>query len=153
MRETMLQTSPARLYTLILALCVLTSMPAFAAKKHKASKKYAHVASTKPITKPTKASAYRLRKAKKRADAGGTQVASGPWLEPTFADSTIGDNVDGEDLVVRRAAVDALGPYNGTVLWRIRIPEKYSPSSIKRRPSNPDSNLVPPLKLWQPWPD
>ncbi len=43
-------------------------------------------------------------------------VAGGPWLEPTFADSTLGDNVDGEDLTVRRAAVDAIGPYNGTVV-------------------------------------
>ena len=43
-------------------------------------------------------------------------MSGGPWLEPTFADSTIGDNVDGEDLAVRRAAVDALGPYNGSVV-------------------------------------
>jgi penicillin-binding protein 2 len=39
-----------------------------------------------------------------------------PWTEPTYADSLIGDNIDGEDLVVRKAAVDALGPYNGTVV-------------------------------------
>jgi cell division protein FtsI/penicillin-binding protein 2 len=39
-----------------------------------------------------------------------------PWKEPTYADSTLGDNVDGEDLVVRRAAVEALGPLNGTVV-------------------------------------
>ncbi|MGA8026851.1 MAG: penicillin-binding transpeptidase domain-containing protein [Bryobacteraceae bacterium] len=39
-----------------------------------------------------------------------------PWTEPTYADSTVGDNIDGEDLVVRKAAVDALGPYNGTVV-------------------------------------
>jgi penicillin-binding protein 2 len=38
------------------------------------------------------------------------------WTEPTYADSTSGDSVDGEDLVVRRAAVEALGPYNGTVV-------------------------------------
>jgi cell division protein FtsI/penicillin-binding protein 2 len=37
-------------------------------------------------------------------------------LEPTFADSTVGDLIDGEDLTVRRAAVEALGPYNGTVV-------------------------------------
>jgi cell division protein FtsI/penicillin-binding protein 2 len=43
-------------------------------------------------------------------------VAGGPWTEPTFADSTDGDNVDGEDLVVRRAAVEALGEYNGSVV-------------------------------------
>ncbi len=43
-------------------------------------------------------------------------IAGGPWTEPTYADSTVGDNVDGDDLVVRRAAVDALGSYNGSVL-------------------------------------
>ena len=31
-------------------------------------------------------------------------------------DPTAGDNVDGDDLAVRRAAVDALGPYNGSVV-------------------------------------
>jgi len=43
-------------------------------------------------------------------------VAGGPWTEPTFADSTVGDNVDGEDLTIRRAAVEALGSYNGSVV-------------------------------------
>lgn len=38
------------------------------------------------------------------------------WDEPTFADSTSGDNVDGEVLEVRRAAVEALGSYNGTIV-------------------------------------
>jgi cell division protein FtsI/penicillin-binding protein 2 len=44
------------------------------------------------------------------------RVVFNPWTEPTYADSTIGDTVDGEDLVVRKAAVDALGPYNGSVV-------------------------------------
>ncbi|MGJ5815297.1 penicillin-binding transpeptidase domain-containing protein [Paludibaculum fermentans] len=39
-----------------------------------------------------------------------------PWDTPTFADSTYGDVVDGEDLAIRRAAVQALGPYNGSVV-------------------------------------
>jgi penicillin-binding protein 2 len=43
-------------------------------------------------------------------------VRGGPWTEPTFADSTQGDNVDAEDLEIRRAAVDALGPYNGSIV-------------------------------------
>ena len=43
-------------------------------------------------------------------------VAGGPWTEPTFADSTIGDRVDGEDIIIRRAAVEALGSYNGSVV-------------------------------------
>lgn len=38
------------------------------------------------------------------------------WMEPTYADSTIGDRVEGEDLTVRRAAVEALGPLNGSVV-------------------------------------
>src|SRR5215471_9050452 len=46
----------------------------------------------------------------------GPIIAGGPWTEPTYADSTNGDNVDGEDLEVRRSAVEALGPYNGSVL-------------------------------------
>ncbi|HUJ24337.1 MAG TPA: penicillin-binding transpeptidase domain-containing protein [Bryobacteraceae bacterium] len=44
------------------------------------------------------------------------RVAYSPWSEPTYADSTVGDNVDGEDLTIRRAAVEALGPFNGSVV-------------------------------------
>ncbi len=43
-------------------------------------------------------------------------IRGGPWTEPTYADSTRGDNVDGEDLTIRRAAVDALGDFNGSVV-------------------------------------
>jgi cell division protein FtsI/penicillin-binding protein 2 len=43
-------------------------------------------------------------------------VRGGPWTQPTYADSTNGDNIDGEDLNIRKAAVEALGPYNGSVV-------------------------------------
>src|SRR5215472_11583849 len=43
-------------------------------------------------------------------------IRGGPWLEPTYADSTQGDRIDGEDLNVRPAAVEALGEYNGSVV-------------------------------------
>jgi penicillin-binding protein 2 len=43
-------------------------------------------------------------------------IRGGPWLEPTYADSTQGDKIDGEDLNVRRAAVEALGDYNGSIV-------------------------------------
>jgi penicillin-binding protein 2 len=43
-------------------------------------------------------------------------IAGGPWTSPTFADSTEGDNIDGEDMDIRRAAVDSLGQYNGSVV-------------------------------------
>ena len=48
--------------------------------------------------------------ASKRAATRGT------WRVPNYADSLEGDNVDGEDLLVRRAAVDALGPLNGSIV-------------------------------------
>ena len=35
------------------------------------------------------------------------RVFFNPWTEPTYADSTVGDNIDGEDLVIRKAAIDA----------------------------------------------
>lgn len=38
------------------------------------------------------------------------------WDEPTYKDSAAGDNPQGEDPVVRKAAVEALGPYNGSVV-------------------------------------
>lgn len=63
----------------------------------------------------TKRGSKRRRSLLRRASAA-SYVAGGPWLEPTFADSTSGDNIDGEDLVVRRAAVEALGAFNGSVV-------------------------------------
>lgn len=38
------------------------------------------------------------------------------WDEPTYKESTANDKVDGEDLNVRKAAVEALGPLNGSVV-------------------------------------
>jgi membrane peptidoglycan carboxypeptidase len=43
-------------------------------------------------------------------------AVNGSWKSPTYADSTENDNVDGEDLEIRRAAVEALGPFNGSVV-------------------------------------
>jgi penicillin-binding protein 2 len=40
----------------------------------------------------------------------------GPWRVPTYAVSTEGDRIEGEDPTVRRAALDALGKLNGTVV-------------------------------------
>jgi cell division protein FtsI/penicillin-binding protein 2 len=62
------------------------------------------------VRKSTPATAPRL------GTATGPIIRGGPWTEPTFADSTVGDFVDGDDLTIRRAAVEALGPYNGSVV-------------------------------------
>jgi membrane peptidoglycan carboxypeptidase len=47
---------------------------------------------------------------------GIMRILAGPWRTPTYADSTVGDRTDGEDIVVRRAAIEALGGLNGTVV-------------------------------------
>lgn len=44
------------------------------------------------------------------------KITSGPWRVPNYADSTEGDFIDGEDMTVRRAAVEALGPMNGSII-------------------------------------
>jgi penicillin-binding protein 2 len=81
-------------------------------------RKHHHKSST--TARRTTTSRAAVRGAATRVVRQGTPTApiirGGPWTEPTFADSTAGDNVDGEDLDVRRAAVEALGPYNGTVV-------------------------------------
>jgi cell division protein FtsI/penicillin-binding protein 2 len=65
------------------------------------------VASSKTSSKKRAVRSTRYRKVRR---------VYSPWDTPNFADSTYGDVIDGEDLTVRRAAVAALGPYNGTVV-------------------------------------
>jgi len=48
--------------------------------------------------------------------AGQRRVAYSRWTEPSYADSAAGDILAGEDLVVRQAALEALGVLNGTVV-------------------------------------
>jgi penicillin-binding protein 2 len=67
-----------------------------------------------PTTAATASPASRQLAATRRA-LSKRHVYS-PWTSPTYADSTSGDLVNGEDLMVRRAAVEALGPYNGSVI-------------------------------------
>lgn len=84
---------------------------------------------TRPPAKKSPASPARAATAKSRTTPSKAYVTKrytpavrkkkpvyNPWDTPTYADSTIGDSVDGEDLTVRRAAVDALGNYNGSVV-------------------------------------
>ena len=44
------------------------------------------------------------------------RILTGPWRVPTYADSTLGDRYEGEDIVVRHAAIDALAGMNGSVV-------------------------------------
>lgn len=107
-----------RIISLLLGT-VLVLAPVFGAaaqsqttRKKKTTVRRAQYTSTKTAALKASPAVTRTALAKTRA----RRPVYSPWKEPTFADSTEGDNIDGEDLVVRRAAVEALGPYNGTVV-------------------------------------
>jgi penicillin-binding protein 2 len=57
-----------------------------------------------------------VRSAQPAATSIKAKTLRGPWRVPTYADSTEGDRIEGEDPTVRRAALDALGKLNGTVV-------------------------------------
>ena len=102
-----------RILQLVISLAAVAgiAVAAPAATKHRRKHPHALASASKASTSATKAS---ISKRVRRGKAAARH--SSPWAAPTFADSTAGDRVDGEDLIVRRAAVEALGPYNGTVL-------------------------------------
>ncbi len=98
----------------------LVSSPAFALTHHKTKRstavKRAVKAKTAAASQKVVIAVHQPVSHLSRLRASRKRYIYSPWTEPTFADSTAGDKVDGEDLVVRRAAVQALGPYNGTVV-------------------------------------
>ena len=96
---------------LVLTLVIgLASHSAFAAKKRhrKRVKAASHSVARSRATAGTKVT-YTRRRARRR---GWVQT----WDEPTYKDSTIGDDTAGEDPQVRKAAIGALGPMNGSVV-------------------------------------
>ena len=98
-----------RLCALVLAgvalgvLPLLQTVPAAQAK----------TAAKKTAPKSTKASSA---PAKTAAKATKKRVSRSPWKAPNFADSADGDAWEGDDPMVRQAAVDALGKLNGAVV-------------------------------------
>jgi beta-lactamase class D len=97
-----------------------------AAKKPAASKPAAARPAAKSISKTPVKPAKKTTRAKPRRrvipPAPTVETVQlrrrdrGWWSTSSFALSTAGDELNGEDLVVRQAAVEALGPLNGTVV-------------------------------------
>lgn len=98
-----------RILIITLGLVLPAALFAVAPVKKKVSAKSTHVSTKRPPVKALTATA-------KSKTFRAKRTYYSPWDTPTFADSTWGDVVEGEDLVVRRAAVQALGPYNGSVV-------------------------------------
>ncbi len=96
----------------LLAWCVLTAIPVEAA---------ARVTGPAPKKKPaaavrkTPAPAVKVSRAPVRKKRPVKPVYN-PWKEPTYADSAEGDDFGGDDPVVRKSAIEALGPLNGSVV-------------------------------------
>ncbi len=100
-----------RLLTITLGLVLPAALFAVAPVKKKAA-----VSTSAQARKKAPAKTLTAKQRAKSPTYRTTRKFYSPWDTPTFADSTWGDVVDGEDLVVRRAAVRALGPYNGSVV-------------------------------------
>jgi penicillin-binding protein 2 len=125
--KTELRVFAAKWRILFVGLVVLgAAIPAFAitSSKKPVVRKKAVVTTKKskaPVRNAVKlqraAAVAAKRRVLPRTQTGRTGfVSGGPWKEPTFADSAIGDIIEGEDLTIRQAAVNALGPYNGSVV-------------------------------------
>ena len=97
---------------LIAILFFLVSRVVFAAPEHHRRRAVHHAAAA--VHHASSAVVHRI--AYRVPASPPVVVRGGPWTEPTYADSTMGDNADGEDLEVRRSAVEALGAYNGSVV-------------------------------------
>src|SRR5664280_2918839 len=125
--------SPIITFILALHLLAATGFASTAPARHKHRRLTAHptAAATRPVKAPLKRVVAvaarippRLTTVQPKAAVAGPRplapppavIAGGPWTSPTYADSTDGDNIDGEDLDIRRAAVASLGQYNGSVV-------------------------------------
>ena len=94
-----------RFSVLFLVFCSLLPAVTSNKKKKTPAKRAAHLALA---VATTPAKAVRVAAVK--------TVSRSPWRVPNYADSTLGDQVEGEDPAARRAAVDALGKLNGAVV-------------------------------------
>jgi len=97
--------------TVLVLLCMLSPCTfAVQSTKKKKMRKPAQSASRNKPVAASAAAPLRSSTATRRRTAT-RRMPRMPLFDPTS-----GDNVDGDDLAVRRAAVEALGPYNGTVV-------------------------------------
>jgi cell division protein FtsI/penicillin-binding protein 2 len=109
-----------RFLSILIALTLLPNV-GFGATRHSHGKRTRKTAIRRVVPAKRRSSARVIRASyvrtpRRAVAAPGPVVRGGPWTEPTYADSTSGDYIDGEDMDVRRAAVSALGPYNGSIV-------------------------------------
>lgn len=108
-----------RFVLLIAVLGALISTPLSAVtqvkkKKSTAKRAQAKVALVKTAVRRAKPRVVLAVASRPVAKAKAT--VSGHWRVPNYADSTLGDRVEGDDPIARQAAIDALGKLNGSVV-------------------------------------
>jgi penicillin-binding protein 2 len=103
-----------RLFAILLSIPVASSILFGTTTHHKRRHRRRHVVAAKSAKVSTQHVAVVHHHAAYRHTR--RRHVYSPWDVPTFADSASNDFTDGDDLTVRRAAVDALGPYNGSVV-------------------------------------
>jgi len=101
----------------LVGLLQIAGVAADSAPQAPAKKKTGTKAAAKAAKPPAKAPARSAAKAPAPAPATKTAAKKKPrYKAAPPVDPTLGDNVDGDDLTVRRAAVEALGVMNGAVV-------------------------------------
>ena len=81
-------------------------------RKRKKAVRTATVAAAPAVSTARSGAALTMAKATTRRKKAWVQT----WDEPTYKDSASGDKADGDDPQIRKAAVQALGPYNGSIV-------------------------------------
>ena len=102
----------ALLASLLLCACPVWGVVAKKSAPQKAAAKRSTVKAAAPSAKAKLVLVKASAKPARARLRGGT----GPWRVPTYANSVEGDQFDGDDAVVREAAVSALRGLNGTVV-------------------------------------
>ena len=104
------------IHSIVLLAAFATALPAMTHSKRKRAKA-TRASQTIVLAAAAKPSAGTARgRTAASAPAPKKAAATGPWRVPNYADSTAGDFIEGDDPVARRAAVDALGRLNGSVV-------------------------------------
>jgi penicillin-binding protein 2 len=123
----MVHSLSTRRLALLVAVIVLGTFPLMGVTRKHSKKKNStssHVKSTSAVrtsksvrkAHPTATQAHKASYTRSTTTTRQRRPRYSAWDTPTYADSTVGDMVDGEDLTIRRAAVDALGTLNGTIV-------------------------------------
>jgi len=102
----------SRIAAAALAVGMVTNAFAVAPVKKKPATRTVRKTAAKVVARPTTVKSVVAGKTPSKRRKVWVQT----WDEPTYKDSTAGDAYEGEDMQVRHAAVEALGPLNGAVV-------------------------------------